>query len=220
MILNFHTHSPEKEDGIMNFYNADLRKGSGELLMGDFRCGGIHPWWIDYFDPLDKDKIAQILLNENILCIGEIGLDRSFREIDFSRQVDFFEFQLEVAIRREDKFIIIHCVRAYQEILNSVKKVGYKGKLVFHDYNGNDEMTQKLVDLGHYFSYGNMLFKKESKAMSSLKYIPLKRLFIETDDQFEFSIQDAYSEASSFLEVETLSLIEQCMKNFVMLRKF
>ncbi|WP_372652202.1 TatD family hydrolase [Halobacteriovorax sp.] len=218
MILNFHTHSPRKEDGVISFYNADIRNGEKEFTLGDYRCAGIHPWWIDDFDEESRDKILKTFLSESITCIGEIGLDRSFKSVEFSKQVEFFEFQLKIAIDRKDKFIIIHCVRAYQEILNSVKKVGYKGVLVFHDYNGNEEMTEKLLGRGDYFSYGNMLFQKESKAMNSLSHIPLNRLFIETDDQSRFSIDEAYREASIFLGIKMDNLSQQSMKNFIYLK--
>lgn len=214
MILDFHTHSPDREDDVLKFYNTDLRKGESELLNGDYRCAGVHPWWIHHFKLKDKITIRDFLLNEKILCIGEIGLDRSFKESDFSTQVDFFNFQLEIAIERSDKFIVIHCVKAYQEILNSVRDVGFEGRLIFHDYNGSEEMTRKLVNRGDYFSYGNMLFHRNSKAMKSLSIIPINKLFIESDDQCRFSIQDAYNEASSFLKMSTEDLKVQCMRNF------
>ncbi len=218
MYLNFHTHILKNDPEVINFYNVDIRKGAVEFTKGDFRCAGIHPWWIERKHLENRDYFKKFFLESDFLCMGEMGLDRSFKSTSFETQEEVFKFQLEIASLREDSFIIIHCVKAYQEILNCVRDSGFKGHLVFHDYNGSEEMTQKLVERGDYFSYGSMLFRENSKAMKSLSLIPNNRLFIETDDQQEFSIFDAYKRASTLLSMDLKDLADQCMKNFLRIK--
>lgn len=217
MILNFHTHHLVNDDNIVEVYNVDLKnslKDPEEFNLGNYRCAGIHPWWIESFSDFSESEIKKILSHSGILCLGEIGLDRSFSDIDFSVQERFFMMQLEVAIARKDSFVVIHCVKAYQEILNCVKKTNFKGSLVFHDYNGPEEITKTLVSRGDYFSYGGMLFRDNSKGLKSLKHIPIERLFFETDDTVERSILDVYEKGAEILELSIENLITQCFQNF------
>ena len=219
MYLNFHSHIVDDHPESITFYSIDLRKGESEKSKGHFRCIGVHPWWINQIDTNNYEELRELLSGSEFLCIGEIGLDRSFKSIPFEKQIDIFELQLRIAIERDDKFVVIHCVKAYQDILRCVHNVGFKGALVFHDYNGSPDVTRKLIDRGDYFSYGSKLFNLKTKAMKSLKIIPLERLFIETDDQLEFNIKDAYNRASEVLGLTPSELAKQCLKNFEMLQE-
>ena len=167
MYLNFHSHIVDDHPESITFYNVDMRRGETEKSKGNFRCIGVHPWWIHKLDYYSSEDIHKLLSGSEFLCIGEIGLDRSFKSVPFEKQIEVFEIQLKIAIERNDKFVVIHCVRAYQDILNCVRDVGFKGALVFHDYNGSPEITQKLLSRGDYFSYGVKLFSPRTKAMAT-----------------------------------------------------
>ncbi|OUR99781.1 hypothetical protein A9Q84_01775 [Halobacteriovorax marinus] len=212
MYLNFHTHKVTEDAGI-EFYNIDLRKGPIEFTKGQFRCIGLHPWWLtpEYLDRLDS--FEEIMLEADVLCIGEIGLDRSC-DVDFELQLKMLIFQLNIAKKRNDPFVVIHCVKAYSDIIQCVKKSGFDGRLVFHNYNGDTQTTKDLISRGCYFSYGNMLYKESSKGFKSLKDIPIERLFLETDDQDKYSIKDAYEKLSSIKRVSSLDLQRIILTNF------
>lgn len=218
MYLNFHTHQVT-EDNTIEFYNIDLRKGPSEFHKGDFQCLGLHPWWLtpEYLEKLPSFK--EVMTGAEVLCIGEIGLDRVC-EVDFELQLKVFKFLLKVAKERKDTFVVIHCVKAYSDVIQCVKETGFQGRLVFHDYNGDSKITKELIKKGCYFSYGNMLYKESSRGYKSLKSIPLERIFIETDDQRKFSIKDAYERVSAIKRVSVRDLQKIILSNFENIKKF
>ncbi|WP_127714095.1 TatD family hydrolase [Halobacteriovorax sp. HLS] len=214
MHLNFHTHILSNHDEVIDFYSIDLKKGPAEFLKGKYQCLGIHPWDLteEYLEKLSS--FEYIMLEADVLCLGEMGIDRTSKDISIELQKKVFLFQLNVAAKRGDSFVIIHCVKAYNEIIECYKKSKFKGKLVFHDYNGDENTTKDLIKRGCYFSYGNMLFFPNSKGYRSLNSIPIERLFLETDDHRRFSIFDAYEKLASIKKLEEGELITQILANF------
>jgi TatD DNase family protein len=214
MYLNFHTHNLSEDEDVTDFYNIDLKKGPAEFKKGKYQCLGIHPWDLTekYLEKLDSFEF--ILEESNVICLGEMGLDRSIKDVDIDLQKKIFISQLNVAAKRRDRFVIIHCVKAYSEILECLKKSSFKGKLVFHDYNGDEQTTKDLVKRGYYFSYGNMLFFPKSKGYNSLEFIPIGNLFLETDDHKRFTIKDAYKELCKIKKIHETDLIATVQDNF------
>jgi TatD DNase family protein len=217
MYLNFHTHQVT-EDNTIELYNIDLRKGPLEFEKGDYQCIGLHPWWLtpEYLEKLETFK--EVMTGAEVLCIGEIGLDRACN-VDFDLQLKVFRYLLKVAKQRNDAFVIIHCVKAYSEVIQCTKESGFTGRLVFHDYNGDSNTTKDLIKKGCYFSYGNMLYKESSKGFKSLNSIPLERIFIETDDQKKFSIKEAYERVSVIKRVTVKDLKKIILSNFKNIKK-
>ena len=76
--------------------------------------------------------------------IGEIGLDRRFPDIE--GQIDIFQRALSVA-KEYDRLAIIHVVRAYGPLYDSLTDMGIKRFLV-HGYTGSVEMAERLIGLG------------------------------------------------------------------------
>ena len=217
MYLNFHTHNISEDKDVTNFYSIDLKKGPEEFQKGDYQCLGIHPWDLtpEYLEKLDS--FEYLLLESEVTCLGEMGIDRSIKNVDIELQKKLLIFQLNVAAKRKDKFVIIHCVKAYSDILECLNKSTYKGKLVFHDYNGDEKTTKDLINRGYYFSYGNMLFFPKSKGFNSLRTIPIERVFLETDDHMRFTIQDAYLELCKVKRIDVVDLITIVNQNFIKL---
>lgn len=214
MYLNFHTHNVSNDDEVVDFYSIDLKKGPAEFSKGKYQCLGIHPWDLreEYLEKLDSFEL--VFIESDVLCLGEMGLDRTLKNVDIDLQKKVFIFQLNIAAKRKDKFVIVHCVKAYSEILECLKKSSFKGKLVFHDYNGDENVTKEFIKKGFYFSYGNMLFFPDSKGYKSLNFIPAEKLFLETDDHKRFSIKDAYKELCKIKKIHESDLITMVNDNF------
>ncbi len=177
-LYNVHTHKIASaiESGydvkcILNTYPEDFEQKKQMHPDAWFSCG-IHPWFSDKSDELF------VLLKKNaedcnVIAIGEIGLDK-LQGPDIAKQIVVFRKQIELAIEVR-KPIIIHCVKAWDEMIALYKE--YKGAVpwILHGYRGNPEQTKQLCKLGFKFSLGEK-FNKES-----IKYIPLDSIFCETD---------------------------------------
>ena len=208
-LINFHTHKTTESNNIqiLNIFAQDLALCIPDALF----TSGIHPWHLDIINETECfQNLEQLADNENLLAIGECGLDRSV-SIDFAEQKRVFIKQIEIA-GRHHKPIIIHCVRAYSDLLNLKKKMKSDIPWIIHGFNGNQTILQSLVKHGFYFSAGESLLINKTKS-DIFRDIPINRLFLETDDN-DVSIEKIYLFAAQILKIEVEQLIESIFTNF------
>jgi TatD DNase family protein len=212
--LNVHTHIEIPEKRKMQIMSIDIRDAleNGFEPQGPFSIG-IHPWYIDEL-VIDEayDLVKKYITHDQCMSLGEAGLDRSIKT-SINEQLEVFEKQIEMAIDHNIHSIMIHCVRAFPDILSIVKKKNYKGSLIFHDYNGKPDMTAQLLRYNVFFSFGEKLFNKNSGALQSLKHIPSHLLLLESDDMNHKSIEDVYEKASELLSIDLKGLYQVILEN-------
>lgn len=207
MLFDFHTH--KKGAGIYNYrlgFDKDPPPQIGEFSMG------IHPWdvesivWEQTFCEFEKYlKLA------NCVAIGEIGLDKICgTNLDLQKEV--FLKQICVAEESQKKVLIIHCVKAYQELI-ALRK-GSKNTMIWvlHGFNGGKGLIDQLVQHGFYFSIGHLVLNPKTKIAQNISTIPLDQLFLETDES-EIEIEEIYKEVSRKYGMEEKDLIHQIEKN-------
>lgn len=142
---------------------------------------GIHPKLIDNtFD--QKFLIVKHLASlPNCAAIGECGID-VFSSAEVSKQKETFIQHLHLA-QQYSKPVIIHCVRAYSEIISALNATHFSLPVVMHSYNGNLQTTEQLLRRENiYFSFSDKILVPNTSAQKSLEIIPLNRLLIETDN--------------------------------------
>jgi TatD DNase family protein len=149
---------------------------------------GLHPVDSLPFTPRDLSWIESLAKDnpENVIAIGEIGLDYHWHKSNEERhhQSQIFLTQVEIA-HRLNLPIVIHCRDAYTEILTTLKNVKTLPKGVMHCYGGLPEQVPAFLSLGFDLSFGGLLtFKNAHQARESLKQTPLHRLHIETDSPY------------------------------------
>ena len=176
-LINIHTHNKQSKGiALINLFPEDI----GEIEETKFYSAGIHPWKVSEID-IDKqiEIVKRTATLKNILAIGEIGLDKLHP--DFELQKAVFLKQIDIA-KDVRKPIIIHCVKAYSELLEILKKETLKIPIIIHRYSGNITIAGELLKFGCYLSFGHELFNTKSKTPKVFKKIPLDYLFLETDD--------------------------------------
>ena len=212
--IDVHTHLalPDKRD--CQIVSVDIREvlEQGFEPLGPFSIG-IHPWYIDEL-VIDEafSFVKKYLDHEYCMALGEAGLDRTIK-VSFNEQINAFERQIQMAIDLEVQSVIIHCVRAFPDILSIIKKKNYKGSLIFHDYNGKPDMTQQLLRYNVFFSYGEKLFNENSGGFKSFPHIPSHRILLESDDMNHKSIEDVYERAAKLLNLSQKKLLQVVLEN-------
>jgi TatD DNase family protein len=167
---------------------------------------GLHPWYInDEADGLLK-KVGESVMHPNVVFVGEAGLDKNI-QVSISKQEQIFEAQLLIA-KRAKKPLIIHCVKAYQEIL-SFKKENPDIAFIFHAFRGKLQLAKQLLDHGCYLSVGD----KAKFIPETINYIPLENLFIETDES-SVNIGEIYREIAIIKGIAESELVDGCWDNF------
>lgn len=210
--FDFHTHQQKVSNSL---FNVVLNNNETPPEEGHF-CVGLHPWFElneEYLYQLEK-----VLENPRCLAVGETGLDR-VRNENFDEQIVYFKHHIQVA-KKFEKPLILHCVKAYQDVLEIVNKTKFNLPLIFHDYNGEQQTTQRLLkEENVYFCYGDKLFKENSKGHRSLASIPLNRILIETDDSGK-SIEEVGQKLSKLLRKEYATVSAHCLDNAQEILKF
>jgi len=210
--VNIHTHTAGKNTNIcINNLNFDSKLTISQSE-NHFFSFGLHPWDVENAN-LEHFflSLEQQIQKKSIVAVGEIGLDKAV-VCDFSLQSNVFLEQLKLA----QKFnfpVIIHCVKAYLEILEILKKQKVTIPIIFHQFMGNYEIYRQLIKFNSYFSFGKNLFLEKAKFFQYFDKIELSRVFFETDDS-EISIESVYEQASKLLNLDIEILKAQAYQNF------
>lgn len=207
--IDLHTH--QQKTGafvqILNQFAQDLP------LPGDdhFYSAGIHPWHIG---KVDQDKCLNLLTEaaarRNLLAIGECGLDKAIAT-EFSVQEDYFRKQIGIA-GKYNKPLIIHCVRAYNELIRMKLETKSAVPWIVHGFQAMLPILHQLIRHGFYFSVGEKLLLNRSKS-DIISAIPSDRLFLETDDS-DRSIRNIYLLAAQIMKTDEEALAERIALNF------
>ena len=118
--------------------------------------------------------------------IGEIGLDKVKAEQNpkmfcLKSQEDILQVQLELASQYKRPFHL-HCVRAWDRILYILEKFRKKTIFISHSHYGNADIIPIMDQMGAYFSYSSVLFKRQKeKVQSCLQKTPIHKILVESD---------------------------------------
>ncbi|MFA5160495.1 MAG: TatD family hydrolase [Candidatus Omnitrophota bacterium] len=150
---------------------------------------GVHPWYAEKVKPGWDSELERFLRNRNA-GVGEIGLDKTRKDIDFTRQTQVFHRQLEIAGHLEKPFSV-HCVRAWGDLTSILKSnLTPRSRFVMHSYQGSPEMLREFLDLGAYVSFSWRTLQREAESVQRLiQLVPLDRLLLETDFPYTESNQ-------------------------------
>ena len=165
---------------------------------------GVHPW-----DVVSGENFQ--FSPDTTFAIGEVGLDKVHKET-FEKQVEVFEEMIRLS-ESYRKPMIIHCVRAYSEIIEMRKKTNATMPWVIHGFNSSVETMRQLLKHDMYISLGEVLYRNENQAVEILKNLPLDRLFLETDVSGR-DIKDVYSKAAKLMNCEVEFLCKQIFENY------
>lgn len=207
--INIHTHKTTTEKDEISIFNQLLHLG--ETSDSRLKSIGWHPWYIELKDfSMIVQEVNQIKAEKNLAAIGECGIDRAVN-ISIEKQKNLLNRHIEKAEELE-KPIIIHCVKAYSDLLNIAKNRKIETPLILHAYNGNLYETDQLLKYNIYFSFGHQLINNP-KLESVFKELPPEKIFFETDES-DISIKNIYFHAAKLKQINRSEMQEQILKNF------
>ena len=214
MFVDIHTHLDNQ--AVIRILDDNFEE---KVLM----TWGVHPWDVVDFNLSQISQISQNRIPtgfsslkrtdsaDMVWGIGEVGLDKVHKDT-FEKQVEVFEKMIRLS-ESYAKPMIIHCVRAYSELISIRKKTKAKMPWVIHGFNSSVETMRQLLKYDMYISLGDVLYRNENQAIEILKNIPLDRLFLETDVSGR-DIRDVYAKAASLMGCEIEVLCRQIFENY------
>lgn len=207
MFIDIHTHSE-----LLNSDTSSIRSLFHDQPVPEagLYSIGLHPWHIEWANIENvMFQFESIVQQENIVAIGETGLDRA-RSTPLELQTMVFRRHIALA-EKVRKPLIIHCVRAYPEIIRELKNVSVP--VIIHGFRGNAQIAEQLVAHGFYISFGAALLEPNEKLEAALRAVPLTQLFLETDES-EKTIEEVYNAATDILKCGVDKLSESIENNY------
>lgn len=211
--IDIHTHTviPKTQENRISFYNRIVGQETlGDLSHIEMFSVGIHPWFI-HSDKSNDQLLKQLwekAKQPEVWMIGEAGLDK-LHETPLERQLYLFEQQALLA-EELHKPLIIHCVKAWSELLALRKKIRPLSPWLIHGFRGKRELAEQLLKENIYLSFSEQ-FQSEA-----LQIAWPTHFFLETDES-KLDIQEIYEKAAAALSVSTEMLMEQIEQNFSLL---
>ena len=203
--FNIHRHSPAKdleETAIVNIFPKQEVPGNHLYSVG------LHPWYV-FENVLNRDLKLVEEKGVNAAAIGECGLDRSC-DLPFELQLNVLRAQVEIAAAL-GKPLIIHCVRAYPELISEKNACHNKLPWIVHGFRGYPEMASQLIDHGLYLSFGEALLRDRHLG-AILASIPEDRYFLETDES-NINISEIYGKAALLRKTDIETILLQQTNN-------
>lgn len=198
--LNFHTHAADAAFGV-----TPIRCFEPSALLKDFPLGGAlvsvghHPWQVGPASRLELANLAQMAQHPQVVAIGEIGLDK-LCGTDFQIQQEVLLLQLRMAACVQ-KPVVIHCVKAWDELLLALGRVDGLPPVVVHGFRGKPQQARQLLAKGCWLSIG---LKYNEETVCAL---PAGSFFLETDDAANALLPQLYAQVAHLrsLAVEDLN---------------
>ena len=200
--FNIHTHvSVHPESEILSFAPEELSTDNRSF----YASVGIHPWTLTEENAdIQWEALRESIKNKRIIAIGECGLDKLKGP---SMELQTAVFKQEAALAESSSLpLIIHCVKAFNELIQLKKAISPRQPWIIHGFRGKLPLALDCIRHGFYLSIGSHFQE------TTLKAIPLDRLFIETDESKE-SIGSIYQRIAEIKGISQQELLEAINKN-------
>lgn len=206
--INLHTHHHSNQLNTFELVNQYPLEYHSTI---PYYSMGIHPWFIKEAT-LDQEFeiLTQKIQDKNCLAIGECGLDKRI-DVPLDLQQAVFERQLLLA-QHVQKPVIIHCVAAFDELIECTKRLQIEVPIIVHGFSKNSQLANQLIQQGFYISFGKYLFQMPNLA-SVLNQIPEDRFFLETDTALQ-TIEDVYQLVAKSKGISVPALQKKVKQNF------
>lgn len=204
--IDIHTHNKLDTSSILSVQNHIV--GQDEITSSNPYTAGIHPWHVDRSPDIQLKQLEIIAEKKEVIGIGECGLDK-LCTTDWDLQMEVFQQQIGLA-NKVDKPIIIHSVRAYQEIMQQLNLQHVQTPVIFHGFNKKNELAKDLLKKGYYLSLGADILLGRQNAL--IATIPLNRVFLETDNKTT-NIVDIFSYFCAARKIPLAVLKQQMVEN-------
>ena len=221
MIIDTHCHiyaseMENAEEIIMEAADNDIHmvlNGTGpssnrEVLELSDKYDNVHAA-LGYFytlaDEITDEEIELLdmqLGSDNVVAVGEIGLDYYHTKDNRDNQIELFENMLVLA-EKHDLPVIVHSRKAMQDTFDILKKHDVVGSM--HSYQGSAEMAQQFIILGFYIGVGGTItHKNNKKARRMLENTDINHMLLETDSPY-LSPQEKMGEMNTPLNIRYVS---------------
>lgn len=180
-----------KESGISRIIVTGSNAQSNEIALSLakthpgflYSTAGLHPHYANEYDQQLHESINTMLIEPEVVAVGECGLDyfRNFSPKAAQRKA--FEKQLDLA-EESDLPIFLHQRDAHEDFVEILKpRLNHIKRGIAHCFTGTEVELEALLDLGLYIGITGWICdeRRGVTLQDIVKLIPDDRLMIETD---------------------------------------
>lgn len=143
---------------------------------------GFHPDQADIVSQEDLDELDNLLNQNKVVGIGEIGLDYHYDGYDKEKQKDLFIKQLELA-KKHMLPIVVHSRDAVQDTIDILKDYPtVKG--IIHSFSLSKEVANIYISMGYKLGINGVVTFKNCNLRETLRYINPDNIVFETDSPY------------------------------------
>lgn len=201
MLIDIHSHQPSQHDAQLLRLRSYRPSECALSPPSTYYSLGLHPCYAEDMTDEALHELELRLADEHLLFIGEAGLDK-LSPVPMSIQQDFFVRQIELSEGCALP-IVVHCVRAWGELLELRRSLRPRMPWFIHGYRRSPELAVQLMDVGCYLSFGYHAHPTSLR----LAY-ERGRLLLETDTDTTHSISEVYTHAAEILGLPPSVLLE------------
>lgn len=212
LFYDIHSHQKQEQAEVWRLTNLCFPQDSIDTIYYASKqpfSVGYHPWFLQQNYQEHFHILEQTAQNENVWAIGETGLDK-VSKTDFELQLEAFRKHIAVS-EQAKKPLIIHCVKAYNEVLGLHKNIVPTQNWLIHGFRANTSIALQLQKKGIYLSFGEALFRSP-KLQETFAQIEPTHFFLETDDS-NVPIEKIYEQAAKIRKINIGELQNQIKKN-------
>ena len=171
-----------------SFAAADL----AHEYVGLYATAGFHPHEASRMDTHAREQIEALLVQNDVVAVGEIGLDYYRLHSPREAQVAVFEQMLALA-ERYTLPVSVHCRDAWQDMATILgpwaqrvaSRYGGEPIGVMHYFSSSVEEARRYAELGFLISIHTSVTHPKSEALREVvAALPLESLVVETDSPY------------------------------------
>ena len=201
MIIDTHCHvyngemeNPEEiikraaKNDIHMILNGTDPQSNGQILELAGRYDNVHAalgYFYSFADDVTDEDISMLdfqLCDDNVVAVGEIGLDYYHTKDNRDSQIELFERMLDLA-DKHDLPVIVHSRKAMQDTYDILKSHNVIGSM--HCYQGSLEMARQFAKLGFYMGVGGpVTYSGNKKVKKMIKGVGACNILVETDSPY------------------------------------
>ncbi len=129
-------------------------------------------------------EVVEAVSQKKLVAIGETGLDYHYEHSPKGTQKKHLINYFHLA-KKSDLPVIFHCRDAFSDLFELADNEYKSPRALLHCFTGTLEEAKQVLDRGWSLSFSGIItFKKSVELKEVVKYVPLERIFIETDSPY------------------------------------
>jgi TatD DNase family protein len=146
-----------------------------------YKMAGIHPCSVEEVWPVDEDRLFEFCSREDVVAVGETGLDYYWSRDFISEQKKSLRMHCDIA-KETGKPVVLHNRDSTADLLDLIEEQ-QDGTLtgVWHCFTGSYDEGKRALDLGLHLGIGGVSTFKNAGVGEVVAQLPLEKMILETD---------------------------------------